>query len=87
MRFAWQEKQSNDRLGSERVAGNAFKSIFVIYNIVWWIPIVFAFTPAMSYQAGFVSFLALTVLRLVANLYRNNVLGGERAINFPLRSP
>ena len=41
----------------------------------------------MSYRAGLMGFLAITVFRAAANFYRNNVLSVEDGARFPLRSP
>ena len=87
MRFAWQAKQSTGNADPAPSRNGRSSLIMVAYNVIWWVPIVLAFTPVMSYRAGFVAFLAVTTARLVANLYRNNVLSGERARDFPLRSP
>ena len=59
----------------------------VLYNLVWWSPLVLPFTCTISYQHGFILFMAITYVRLMANLVRNNVLSLEQAIKFPLRIP
>ena len=59
----------------------------IVYNVVWWFPIVFAITNTISYELGFWSFFSITIIRLCANLYRNNVLDYEHGRYFPLRSP
>jgi len=59
----------------------------VAYNLVWWVPIVLPFTKTIDYRTGFLAFTAITVLRLCANLYRNNVLELEQAERFPFRAP
>lgn len=41
----------------------------------------------VSYEVGLVGFLAVTMVRALVNLYRNNVMPVERAQFFPLRSP
>ena len=58
-----------------------------VYNAVWWVPIILAFTKVIDYQAGFVSFFIITFIRAAANLYRNNALTREQAEVFPLRAP
>ena len=59
----------------------------IAYNVAWWIPIILTFTKTIDYNTGFIAFFAVTVIRLVANLIRNNVLKPEQGENFPLRSP
>ena len=61
--------------------------IMLAYNIVWWLPIILAFTGTIDYNTGFMTFFAVTVIRLVANLVRNNVLKPEQGESFPLRAP
>lgn len=57
------------------------------YNIIWWIPIILPFTGLIEYETGYIAFLVVTIVRLAANLVRNNVLKPEVAVIFPLRSP
>jgi len=85
LRFAWLRSKG----GSEQAPplSPAGRLLFVAYNVIWWVPIVLAVVGVLSYRAAFFSFLAITVFRAVANLYRNNVLPVEAAQRFPLRSP
>ena len=78
MRFAWEEKQSAASSGSRGGTGVMTRMTVFVYNLAWWIPVVLAFTPAMSYRTGFLSFLAIVAVRFAANLYRNNALSVER---------
>ncbi|MCA9904884.1 MAG: hypothetical protein KC547_13600, partial [Anaerolineae bacterium] len=66
--------------------GAAYGLIRLIYNAVWWLPILLVLTGTIDYGAGFIGFFAVTVVRLIANLYRNNVLSLEQAETFPFRS-
>ena len=45
------------------------------------------FTKTIDYRTDFIAFFAVTVIRLIANLVRNNVLKPEQAESFPLRAP
>jgi hypothetical protein len=85
MRFAWQIK--NRRLGEppKRSFSHPLNLTMIVYNIIWWIPLVLALTRAIGYETAFIAFFAVTAGRLVANLVRNNVLRPEAAIAFPLR--
>jgi len=65
----------------------AGRLVFVAYNLVWWIPAILGFAGVLSYRDGLIAFLAVTVARAVANLYRNNVLPVEAGQRFLLRSP
>ena len=87
MRFALLRKNSGGQAPVKRVFTHPLNLVMIAYNVVWWIPIILPFTGAISYRTGFIAFLVVTVIRLVANLLRNNVLKGEKAESFPLRSP
>jgi hypothetical protein len=88
MRFAWEKKKTGrDVSTNKRGFSHPLNLIMVAYNIVWWIPIILPFTGVIEYQTGFIAFLVVTVIRLVANIVRNNVLNPEKAVDFPLRSP
>lgn len=85
LRFAWLRKQADDTTTPKDSPGNQL--IFLLYNLVWWIPLVLPFvTDAVSYRAGFISFGVVTFVRASVNLYRINVLPPERGDRFPLRS-
>jgi len=87
MRFAWIRKISSAEDPPKRVFTHPLNLLMMAYNIIWWIPIILPFTGVISYRAGFIAFFVVTVIRLVANLIRNNVLKGEQAESFPLRAP
>lgn len=87
MRFAWQKKNSAKHDLAKQGFTHPFNLIMVTYNVVWWIPIILPFTGTISYHSGFIAFFIVTIIRLVANLIRNNVLKGDQAESFPLRSP
>ncbi|MCP5027925.1 MAG: hypothetical protein GY929_16745 [Actinomycetia bacterium] len=61
--------------------------LLVAYNVVWWVPVALPVLGVVSYQAGTIGFLAMSVVRAAINLYRNNVLTIAGAQRFPLRSP
>jgi hypothetical protein len=87
MRFAWIRKKDNRDTPPKKVFTHPLNLLMMAYNIIWWIPIILPFTGVISYYAGFISFLVVTVVRLIANLIRNNVLDMGKAEVFPLRSP
>ena len=87
MRFAWQRKNSSDKAHVKRIFVHPLNLLMIVYNIIWWIPIILPFTGAVSYRASFITFFIVTVIRLIANLIRNNVLKGEQAESFALRAP
>jgi hypothetical protein len=61
--------------------------IYIVYNVVWWLPLVLALIGTIDYPTAFTAFFAIIIIRAVANLYRNNVLNLEQAESFPLRAP
>lgn len=83
MRFAWLQKQSENAVSDEQNTPN--RLTYIAYNAVWWIPILLVLIGVIDPAAGFISFTIITVLRLVANLYRNNVMDPEQAVTFPFR--
>jgi hypothetical protein len=85
MRFAWLREQSGDPAPAQPSATN--RLIVIVYNLIWWVPIVLGFFKVIDYQTAFVAFLIITIFRAIANVIRNNVLTPEQAQTFPLRSP
>jgi hypothetical protein len=87
VRFAWQRKDSPNftfTLVRWRFT-HPLNLILVAFNLLWLVSIFLPFTKIIDYRTGFILFFAVTIIRLVANLIRNNVLKPEQADNFPLR--
>lgn len=86
-RFAWDREKTvggePKRLGIDHPS----TWILIIYNVVYWIPMLLPWTSLMTYRAGVVGVSVIIAIRTAANLYRNNVLTFERAEVFPLRIP
>lgn len=87
MRFAWQRQQQRQGTPLKKGFTHPINLVLVAYNVVWWVPIILGFTKVIDYRAAFIAFLAVTAMRLVANIIRNNVLASDKAAGFPLRSP
>jgi len=87
MRFAWSRKALTDKDSTKRGFTHPLNLIMIAYNVIWWIPIILAFTKVIDYHTGFIAFFVVTVIRLAANLIRNNVLKPDQGDGFPLRSP
>jgi len=85
MRFAWLQENSENTVSVEQSLIS--RLVYVAYNVVWWIPVVLAVVGILDYGTAFWAFFVLTLIRAVANLYRNNFLTPEQAESFPLRSP
>jgi hypothetical protein len=86
MRFAWlRENAAIDAPPAEQSLAD--RLILVVYNVVWWVPVVLPIIGVVDAWTGFIGFALVTAIRLVANLYRNNILPPEQGEFFPLRSP
>ena len=85
MRFAWLREKSGDPVPAQPSAIN--RLIVIVYNLIWWVPIVLGFFKVIDYRTAFITFLLITIFRAIANVVRNNVLTPEQAETFPLRSP
>lgn len=85
MRFAWLREKSGDPAPAQPSAIN--RLIVIVYNLIWWVPIVLGFFKVIDYRTAFITFLIITIFRAIANVVRNNVLTPEQAETFPLRSP
>ena len=80
----WQMKKSGKKIPTHTTLPG--KAVLIIYNLIWWVPIVFPFVDLMDYRTGSFIFFFTTLSRAFINLYRLNVLTIEKAIHFPLRS-
>ena len=85
MRFAWLRGNSDNTDPVEQ--GGISRLIYVLYNVLWWIPLVLVILGRIDYDTAFLAFFVCTLFRALANLYRNNFLTLEQAEVFPLRSP
>jgi hypothetical protein len=85
MRFAWLRENSEDTEPAQ--AGLFSRAIFVIYNLVWWLPMVLGFTKVIEYRTGLIMLLVITIVRAIANVIRTNFLTLEQAEVFPFRAP
>ena len=61
--------------------------VFIGYNVIWWLPLALVLLGVWSYREGAIGFLAITILRALINLYRNNMLSPEAGQRFALRAP
>ena len=86
-RFAWERENATDSNPIKLNASSPINLIFVAYNIVYWVPIVLAFTHVIGYRTGFIAFFGIVVFRALANVIRNNYLTLEQAEVYPFRIP
>ena len=63
------------------------RTIFILYNLVYWIPMILPFFGVIDYRTGFIAFFIVLVVRLIFNQYRVNFMPPEHAQSFPLRAP
>lgn len=61
--------------------------ILILWNAVYWVPMVLPWTSVMTYREGIVGISIIIGTRTAANLYRNNTMTFEQAEVFPLRIP
>jgi len=86
-RFAWERKNSTDPKPAKLQVTHPLKMVFVVYNVVYWIPVILPFIGIIEYRTGSIAYFAVILFRAVANLYRNNFLTLEQAEIFPFRIP
>jgi hypothetical protein len=85
MRFAWLRENSANNVSVK--PGFTNRLIYIAYNALYWVPILLPFLGIIDYRTGFNLLAIVLIVRLAANLYRNNVLTLAQAEVFPLRSP
>ena len=85
MRFAWLRKNSANNVSVKQGFSQPQVYIRMAFNATFWIALLFPFIGIIDYGTGLLAFLVVTIMRLVANIYRINVIRPEQADNFPLR--
>jgi hypothetical protein len=88
MRFAWLKENSDNYVSVQQAFTHPLRLIRNAYNIVFWIFLLPFFT-IIDYSTGFIAFTVIIFVRLVLNLYTNNVLklSPEQYDRFPFRIP
>ena len=85
IRFAWQRKSSGNPVSVKWGFTHPQVYIRMAYNAAFWISLLFPFIGIIDYGTGLIVFFVVTIIRLGANLFLNNILKSEQADNFPLR--
>ena len=86
VRFAWlRYKDPASYVLAKRRFTHPFNLILVSYNVIWLVSIILPFTRVIDYRTGFIVFFVVTVIRLVFNLLRNNILTLQQAESIPFR--
>lgn len=84
MRFAWEKRQSRNR--NTVKPGCAIQLFRLVYNAAWLLPIALTFNEMLDYTTGFTAFTTICIVRLIANLYANNVLNAQQFDTFLFRA-
>jgi len=74
MRFAWLRKKTADSDPAGQKPASTFSLIRMAYNLAFWIFLIPFLTQKIDYGFGFVAFSIVIPVRLVLNLYTNNLL-------------
>jgi hypothetical protein len=88
MRFAWLREKSADYQPVQQAFLHPLALIRRAYNLVFWIFLLPFFT-LIDYSTGFIIFTVVIGVRLVLNLYTNNLLSltPEGYDAYPFRIP
>ena len=88
MRFAWLKENLDNYVSVQQAFTHPLRLIRNAYNIVFWI-FLLPFFAMMEYSTGFIAFTVIIFVRLIANLYTNNILDltPEQYERFPFRIP
>ncbi len=88
MRFAWIREKSSNSVSIKQGYFHPLAIIRMVYNIVFWI-FLLPFFAVINYDTGFVVFTVIIFIRLIANLYTNNIMEQKAEIyeKSPLRIP
>jgi hypothetical protein len=73
MRFAWLRENSPNNVLVKQTFMHPLAIIRKVYNAVFWIFLLPFFT-IIDYGTGFIAFTVIIAIRLVLNLYTNNLL-------------
>jgi hypothetical protein len=88
MRFAWLREKTGDQASVQQAFLHPLALIRKAYNLVFWIFLLPFFTM-IEYSTGFLLFTIVIGVRLVLNLYTNNLFKPtpEQYDRFPFRIP
>ena len=89
MRFAWLRKNAEDGDINQPGLKKSLSLIRLGYNLAFWIFLPPFFSNRIDYGFGFVAFTIVILVRLVLNLYTNNLHKPtpEQYERFPFRIP
>jgi len=87
MRFAWIRENSANEATAKQAQASTFSLIRMAYNLAFWVFLIPFFSKRIDYSFGFVIFAIVILVRLMLNLYTNNLLSQtpEHYERFPFR--
>lgn len=88
MRFAWLREHSKDQAAVQQAFLHPLALIRKVYNLAFWVFLLPFFT-LIEDRIGFLLFSIVIIVRLVLNLYTNNLLDltPEQFDRYPFRIP
>ena len=88
MRFAWLRENTANYASVNQAFTHPLSLIRKAYNLAFWIFLIPFFT-AIDYSTGFIAFTVIIAIRLVLNLYTNNMLdlSPRQYESYPFRIP
>jgi hypothetical protein len=89
MRFAWLRENSANKDVVKQASTHPLALIRTAYNLVFWIFLLPFLISSIDYGMGFIMFTVVIIVRLILNLYTNNLLDltPEQFENYPFRIP
>jgi hypothetical protein len=89
MRFAWLRENSANKDVVKQASTHPLALIRTAYNLVFWIFLLPFLISSIDYGLGFIMFTVVIIVRLILNLYTNNLLDltPEQFENYPFRIP
>jgi hypothetical protein len=89
MRFAWLRENSVNGAFVKQASTHPLALIRTAYNLVFWIFLLPFLFSKIDYETGFIAFTIVILVRLVLNLYTNNIidLTPEQFERYPFRIP
>ena len=89
MRFAWLQEKTGNKVIIKQAGFHPLALIRKAYNIVFWVFMLPFLFGKIDYSSGFLAFTIVILVRLVLNLYTNNLLRltPQQFENYPFRIP
>ena len=89
MRFAWIRENSENETTVQQGISRPLSIIRTAYNAAFWIFLLPFLFSSIDYATGFIAFTIIILIRVVLNLYTNNLLSltPEQFERYPFRIP